>query len=166
MASCAQNTVVCSKTWNKTAGNWYYLFFVQMISRIEYVHSKGFIHRDLKPDNFLMGIGRHCNKVSVFITRQRTDALYWYSNSVCLSVRLSIRYVLVFYGNGLTYEGRSINMLQNGIIVLIFKIWKFRNIRFVGNLILSTRCEFYFDDITVTSFINIRYGRVAAKSIP
>jgi casein kinase 1 alpha len=35
----------------------------QMISRVEYVHSKNFIHRDLKPDNFLMGIGRHCNKV-------------------------------------------------------------------------------------------------------
>ncbi|GFY50487.1 casein kinase I isoform alpha [Trichonephila inaurata madagascariensis] len=35
----------------------------QMISRVEHVHNKNFIHRDIKPDNFLMGIGRHCNKV-------------------------------------------------------------------------------------------------------
>uniref|UniRef100_A0A2K5SCR7 non-specific serine/threonine protein kinase n=1 Tax=Cebus imitator TaxID=2715852 RepID=A0A2K5SCR7_CEBIM len=34
-----------------------------MISRIEYVHTKKFIHRDIKPDNFLMGIGHHCNKL-------------------------------------------------------------------------------------------------------
>ncbi|CAG9859179.1 unnamed protein product [Phyllotreta striolata] len=35
----------------------------QMIGRIEFVHCKSFIHRDIKPDNFLMGIGRHCNKL-------------------------------------------------------------------------------------------------------
>jgi len=37
----------------------------QMICRVEYVHQKHFIHRDIKPDNFLMGIGRHCNKLFV-----------------------------------------------------------------------------------------------------
>ena len=35
----------------------------QVISRIEYVHTKNFIHRDIKPDNFLMGIGCHCDKL-------------------------------------------------------------------------------------------------------
>nr|XP_055100970.1 casein kinase I [Symphalangus syndactylus] len=35
----------------------------QMISRIEYLRTKNFLHRDIKPDNFLMGTGRHCNKL-------------------------------------------------------------------------------------------------------
>jgi len=28
----------------------------QMISRLEYMHNNNFIHRDMKPDNFLMGL--------------------------------------------------------------------------------------------------------------
>ncbi|XP_078428144.1 casein kinase 1-like protein 12 [Wolffia australiana] len=37
----------------------------QMINRIEYIHSKSFLHRDIKPDNFLMGLGRRANQVYI-----------------------------------------------------------------------------------------------------
>ena len=52
------------------------------------------------------------------------------------------------------HEGRSINKLQNGIILLIFKIRKIRNVGFVHNSILSNSCEFYYNDVTVVSFVN------------
>ncbi|GJM87299.1 hypothetical protein PR202_ga03239 [Eleusine coracana subsp. coracana] len=37
----------------------------QMINRVEYMHQKGFLHRDIKPDNFLMGLGRKANQVYI-----------------------------------------------------------------------------------------------------
>jgi len=35
----------------------------QMIQRIEFVHSRHFLHRDIKPDNFLVGVSKKSNKV-------------------------------------------------------------------------------------------------------
>lgn len=37
----------------------------QMISRIEFFHAKNFLHRDIKPDNFLIGLGKETNQVFV-----------------------------------------------------------------------------------------------------
>jgi len=74
--------------------------------------------------------------------------------------------VVSFCGHNQLYDGRSINKLQNGIILLVFKMQKFWNMcLYIKDLILSTRYEFYYD-ATVTSFINVRYGTIAAESIP
>ncbi|KAI7980147.1 Casein kinase 1-like protein 1 [Camellia lanceoleosa] len=37
----------------------------QMINRVESVHSKSFLHRDIKPDNFLMGLARRATQVYI-----------------------------------------------------------------------------------------------------
>ena len=38
---------------------------LQMVTRIEYIHHKTFLHRDIKPDNFLIGTGKRAK--SIFI---------------------------------------------------------------------------------------------------
>ncbi|RZC94378.1 hypothetical protein C5167_029768 [Papaver somniferum] len=37
----------------------------QMVNRVEFVLAKSFLHRDIKPDNLLMGLRRRANQVYV-----------------------------------------------------------------------------------------------------
>lgn len=50
----------------------------QMLTRIEYIHKQNYIHRDIKPDNFLMGLGKHGNLVYLIdfgLAKQYCDPL-------------------------------------------------------------------------------------------
>jgi len=38
--------------------------------------------------------------------------------------------------------------------------------RFVGSLMFITTCEFYYDDVVVTSCIDIKFGDVTNKFLP
>ena len=37
----------------------------QMIQRIQFIHNKGYLHRDIKPDNFVIGRGKKSSKVFI-----------------------------------------------------------------------------------------------------
>jgi len=39
------------------------MLFYQLLQRLEFMHSKNYIHRDIKPDNLMMGLGDTSNIV-------------------------------------------------------------------------------------------------------
>jgi len=102
-----------------------------------------------------------------FLWAYRTSAYHWPKFTLCplstfrhywtqslpprLTFIMTVRIELLLT----MYEGHLINKLQNCIILLIFKIWKIQNIRFVGNLIGHIYWNFYKDGaIIMTSHVH------------
>ena len=50
---------------NKFSIKTVFMLAEQMIARVEFMHSRSFLHRDVKPDNFLIGVGKKSHVVHV-----------------------------------------------------------------------------------------------------
>ncbi|KAM7541001.1 hypothetical protein Aperf_G00000030583 [Anoplocephala perfoliata] len=96
----------------------------QMISRIEFLHSKCYLHRDIKPDNFLMGMGREYNRVFIVdfgLAKKENKNLTGTARYASINTHIGIEqsrrddlealgYVLMYFSRGsLPWQGLKAN---------------------------------------------------------
>lgn len=82
----------------------------QMLSRVEHVHNRNLIHRDIKPDNFLMGIGRFCNKVYIIdfgLAKRYRDGRTFRHINYRLVFRLSVFLIFLAYSEDKSLTGTA-----------------------------------------------------------
>ena len=97
---------------------------IQMIDRIEYIHSQKIIHRDIKPDNFLIGRGNKSH--IVYILDFGLSKKYWSSKQnkhipFCTNKKLTgtARYASINTLSG-GEQGRRDDLESIGYIIMYF----------------------------------------------
>lgn len=98
------------------------LLGIQMLERLEFVHEAGFVHRDLKPDNFVTGGGDLSRRI--FLIDFGLSARYCDRSGVHLPPSSGKAFVGTFrYASMRTHEGHSQSRrddLEQLVYVLIF----------------------------------------------
>ncbi|KAF8083552.1 hypothetical protein N665_0766s0012 [Sinapis alba] len=79
-------------------------FCNQMINRIEFVHQKSFLHRDIKPDNFLMGLGRRANQVYIIDFPCRASIVVCITEQSRRDDLESLGFVLMYFLKGSVFS--------------------------------------------------------------
>lgn len=74
---------------------------VQLIDRIKYFHQRGFIHRDIKPDNLLMGLGNKSK--TMFIIDMGLSKKYFVKESI---------FIFILKGTFLIKKGNNLQVQQ------------------------------------------------------
>ena len=97
---------------------------IQMIDRIEYIHSRKILHRDIKPDNFVIGRGRYSH--IVYILDFGLSKKYWSSRlnnhiAFCRNKKLTgtARYASINALSGCE-QGRRDDLESIGYIIMYF----------------------------------------------
>ena len=97
---------------------------IQMIDRIEYIHSRKILHRDIKPDNFVIGRGKYSH--IVYILDFGLSKKYWSSRQnkhiqFCTNKKLTgtARYASINALSGCE-QGRRDDLESIGYIIMYF----------------------------------------------
>ncbi|KAF8593994.1 casein kinase I isoform delta [Ceratobasidium sp. AG-I] len=77
----------------------------QLISRVEYMHSRNFIHRDIKSDNFLMGIGKPVNAIDPGPAKKENKILTGTARYTSINTHLGVEQARRNDLESLAYQG-------------------------------------------------------------